>query len=58
MIFEHISDFANHVSGIYHLVNSGLEGGHAMRIVSWGVESENKYWKVSAGLGLLWIWSA
>merc|ERR1740138_518705 len=40
-------DFANYVSGIYHHVSGGMEGGHAVRIVGWGVEGGVKYWKVA-----------
>ena len=44
--FTVYTDFANYVSGIYHHVSGGVEGGHAVRIVGWGVENGNKYWKV------------
>lgn len=45
--FTVYTDFANYVSGIYHHVTGGVEGGHAVRIVGWGVDSGNKYWKVA-----------
>jgi cathepsin B len=45
--FTVYTDFANYVSGIYHHVSGSVEGGHAVRIVGWGVENGNKYWKVA-----------
>ena len=39
-------DFANYVSGIYHHVTGTMEGGHAIRIVGWGEENGQAYWKV------------
>jgi cathepsin B len=40
-------DFANYVSGVYHHVSGGMEGGHAVRIVGWGVDGGVQYWKVA-----------
>merc|ERR1719199_1962096 len=37
--FTVYTDFANYVSGVYHHVSGGVEGGHAVRIVGWGVDS-------------------
>jgi len=45
--FTVYTDFANYVSGVYHHVKGGVEGGHAVRIVGWGVDGGNKYWKVA-----------
>eukprot|EP00656_Telonema_subtile_P028876 TRINITY_DN315_c0_g1_i2.p1 TRINITY_DN315_c0_g1~~TRINITY_DN315_c0_g1_i2.p1 ORF type:complete len:380 (-),score=90.86 TRINITY_DN315_c0_g1_i2:179-1318(-) len=47
-------DFANYVSGIYHHVSGGVDGGHAVRIVGWGVEGGNKYWKVANSWNPYW----
>ena len=53
--FTVYTDFANYVSGIYHHVSGSVEGGHAVRIVGWGVEGGTKYWKVSpSALPLAW----
>jgi len=52
--FTVYSDFANYVSGIYHHVSGGVEGGHAVRIVGWGVENGNKYWKVANSWNPYW----
>merc|ERR1711959_466723 len=52
--FTVYTDFANYVSGIYHHVSGGVEGGHAVRIVGWGVENGNKYWKVANSWNPYW----
>jgi cathepsin B len=52
--FTVYTDFANYVSGIYHHVSGGVEGGHAVRIVGWGVEGGNKYWKVANSWNPYW----
>jgi len=52
--FTVYTDFANYVSGIYHHVKGGVEGGHAVRIVGWGVDSGNKYWKVANSWNPYW----
>jgi len=45
--FTVYSDFENYVSGIYHHVKGDMSGGHAVRIVGWGVDGGVKYWKVA-----------
>ncbi|THD18209.1 Cathepsin B endopeptidase [Fasciola hepatica] len=40
-------DFVVYKSGIYHHVRSRLMGGHAVRILGWGVENGVKYWLVA-----------
>jgi len=34
----------NYQSGIYHHVTGRQLGGHAVKIIGWGVESGTKYW--------------
>ena len=34
--------------GIYHHVTGDKAGGHAVRMVGWGVEGGVKYWKVGS----------
>ena len=36
------------MSGVYKHVSGGVEGGHAIRIVGWGVDGGVKYWKACA----------
>jgi cathepsin B len=45
--FTVYSDFENYVSGIYHNVKGDQAGGHAVRIVGWGVDGGVKYWKIA-----------
>lgn len=45
--FTVYSDFENYVSGIYHHVTGEMAGGHAVKIVGWGVEGGQKYWKIA-----------
>jgi cathepsin B len=52
--FTVYTDFANYVSGIYHHVKGSVEGGHAVRMVGWGVEGGVKYWKVANSWNPYW----
>jgi len=52
--FTVYEDFSNYVSGIYHHVSGTEEGGHAVRIVGWGVEGGVKYWKVANSWNPYW----
>merc|ERR1712232_475983 len=36
--FTVYSDFENYAGGIYHHVSGSMAGGHAVKIVGWGVE--------------------
>lgn len=45
--FTVYTDMENYVSGIYHHVTGTMAGGHAVRIVGWGSEKGQKYWKVA-----------
>jgi len=45
--FTVYSDFENYVSGIYHHVSGAEAGGHAVKVVGWGVENGTEYWKIA-----------
>jgi cathepsin B len=52
--FTVYSDFENYVGGIYHHVTGDMAGGHAVKIVGWGVENNTKYWKVANSWNPYW----
>mmetsp|Transcript_68501 Transcript_68501/g.135377 ORF Transcript_68501/g.135377 Transcript_68501/m.135377 type:complete len:432 (+) Transcript_68501:74-1369(+) len=52
--FTVYSDFENYDSGIYHHVTGSMAGGHAVKIVGWGVESGVKFWKVANSWNPYW----
>jgi len=52
--FSVYADFENYVSGVYHHVHGDMEGGHAVRIVGWGVDQGTKYWKVANSWNPYW----
>jgi len=52
--FTVYSDFENYASGIYHHVTGGVAGGHAVKLVGWGVEGGVKYWKVANSWNPFW----
>merc|ERR1712019_166606 len=41
--FTVYADFENYAGGIYHHVTGGQVGGHAVKVVGWGVESRIKF---------------
>jgi cathepsin B len=52
--FTVYADFANYVSGVYHHVSGSVMGGHAVRIVGWGVDSGVDYWKIANSWNPYW----
>lgn len=46
--FQVYADFENYASGIYHKTSRHSLGGHAVKMVGWGVEGGVKYWKVGS----------
>jgi cathepsin B len=52
--FTVYSDFENYAGGIYHHVSGGMAGGHAVKLVGWGVEGGQKYWKIANSWNPYW----
>lgn len=52
--FSVYSDFENYAGGIYQHTGGQMLGGHAIRIVGWGVENGVKYWKVANSWNPYW----
>lgn len=45
--FTVYADFPNYKSGVYQHVSGGELGGHAIRVLGWGVEDGTPYWLVA-----------
>lgn len=45
--FDVYSDFLNYKSGVYQYTSGNLLGGHAVKILGYGVEDGTKYWLVA-----------
>jgi len=52
--FTVYSDFENYASGIYQHKTGQSVGGHAVRMVGWGVENGVKYWKIANSWNPYW----
>lgn len=45
--FTVYEDFLTYKSGVYHHTSGRALGGHAIKVVGWGVEDGVAYWKVA-----------
>nr|QOV03099.1 cathepsin B5 [Mahanarva fimbriolata] len=45
--FTVYGDFLTYKSGVYQHITGDIEGGHAVKIIGWGVENNTKYWLVA-----------
>jgi len=52
--FTVYSDFPNYKSGVYQHVSGSMLGGHAIKILGWGVEDGTKYWLVANSWNPRW----
>lgn len=54
--FMVMQDFMQYSSGVYHHVTGSLLGGHAIKIVGWGIDSESSlpYWIAANSWGEEW----
>lgn len=52
--FTVYEDFISYKTGIYHHTTGGMLGGHAVKIVGWGVEEGVKYWLIANSWSTSW----
>jgi len=52
--FTVYTDFEDYAGGIYQHVTGEEAGGHAVKMVGWGVENGVKYWKVANSWNPYW----
>jgi len=52
--FTVFDDFPNYKSGVYQHVSGNPLGGHAIRILGWGVEESTPYWLVANSWNYDW----
>lgn len=56
MGFRVYQDFFSYKSGVYRHLSGGLAGGHAVKVIGWGHDSESNlpYWIVANSWGKTW----
>eukprot|EP00124_Ichthyophonus_hoferi_P002920 Ihof_evm7s223 gene=Ihof_evmTU7s223 len=47
-------DFMSYQSGVYRHMGGGIIGGHAVKIIGWGEERDEKYWIIANSWGKAW----
>ena len=52
--FDVYSDFMSYKSGVYRKTSDNLLGGHAVKVIGWGVENGEEHWIVANSWGLKW----
>ncbi|KAI6171628.1 hypothetical protein M3Y98_00883700 [Aphelenchoides besseyi] len=52
--FDVYYDFYNYKSGIYQHVSGNYVGGHAVRLIGWGVDNGTQYWLAANSWGVDW----
>ena len=45
--FSVYADFLTYKSGVYHHTSGSMLGGHAVKMLGWGVDSGTPYWIVA-----------
>ena len=51
---EVFEDFELYKSGVYHHVSGGYLGGHAIKLIGWGVEEGTPYWTCVNSWNTMW----
>jgi len=52
--FSVYADFVTYKTGVYHYAAGKLLGGHAVRIIGWGVDEKTPYWLVANSWNADW----
>jgi len=52
--FTVYADFVTYKSGVYRHTTGGALGGHAVKIVGWGAEGGDNYWKIANSWNPTW----
>jgi cathepsin B len=52
--FNVYEDFYSYTSGVYHHIWGSLVGGHAVKVIGWGVEDDTPYWLVANSWNETW----
>ena len=52
--FNVYEDFMHYKSGVYEFTHGKKLGGHAVKIVGWGVENGKEYWIAQNSWGVEW----
>lgn len=52
--FQVYADFLSYKGGIYKKTSSKFLGGHAIKVIGWGVEQGTEYWVVANSWGPAW----
>lgn len=47
-------DFISYKSGVYHHTSGSFLGGHAIKIIGWGVDNGTPYWIIANSWGTTW----
>ena len=47
-------DFMDYLSGLYYQTSTVIEGGHAIKLLGWGIEDGIKYWIIANSWGDDW----
>jgi len=52
--FTVYEDFFNYAGGVYYHKTGGVAGGHAIKVIGWGVENGLNYWLCANSWGPSW----
>lgn len=50
-----VQDFLSYKSGVYHHTTGSSLGGHAVKLIGWGVEDGTPYWLLVNSWNEQWV---